>query len=164
MSTSPRNDGVRSLKAITVNTIEEVKDLIGSTLGPTEWIELKQATVNAFADVTRDRQWIHVDPVRASDGPFGSTVGHGLLTLSLGPGFTDDLLRFTGFTHVLNYGYDRVRFPAPVPIASRLRMELEVLSVTCVGGGAQLAVRQTFERDAGQKPVCVADALLRLII
>lgn len=144
-------------------SIDELRALIGERLGPTEWKLVDQARIDAFAEVTEDRQWIHVDPARAAAGPLGSTIGHGLLTLSLGPVLSGELLSFDAFAHALNYGYGKVRFPAPVPSGSRLRMQLEVLSVEEQPGGVQVAMLQSFEREGGEKPVCVAEALTRLV-
>jgi acyl dehydratase len=148
----------------TVSSIERLEELVGTELGPTEPRTLDQATIDAFADATGDHQWIHVDRERAAAGPFGTTIGHGLFTLSLGPVLMEELIRFEGFAHVLNYGYGKVRFPSPVPVDSRIRMRLGIASVERVpGGGAQLTVSQTFERDGGEKPICVAESLARIV-
>jgi acyl dehydratase len=141
----------------------ELRNLIGKRLGPTGWKEIGQERIGAFAEVTEDRQWIHVDPARAAAGPLGGTIAHGLLTLSLGPAMTEELISFDAFTHALNYGYGKVRFPAPVPVGPRLRMLLEVGDVEERSGGVQLAAIQTFERAGGEKPVCVAETLVRLV-
>lgn len=133
----------------------------GEVLGPTDWYEVTQVRIDAFAEATRDFQWIHTDPARAAASPLGSTIAHGLLTLSLGPKFTMELIDFGGFGHSLNYGYDRVRFPAPVPVGSWLRMRLLVAAIEDVRGGVQVTLRQTFERRGAERPVCVADALAR---
>lgn len=114
-----------------------------------------------FAEATEDRQWIHVDPERAAAGPFGSTIAHGLFTLGLGPMFTEQLIEFGGFAHAVNYGYQKVRFPAPVPAGARLRMSLSPLAAVPVSGGVQLTATQTFEVEGGRKPVCVAEMLVR---
>jgi acyl dehydratase len=110
-----------------------------------------------------DRQWIHVDPERAAHGPFGTTIAHGLYSLALAPGLSASLLDHSGFAHSLNYGYDRIRFPAPVPVGSRLRMRLVILAADAVDGGVQLRSRQTIERDGSTKPVLVAENLARVI-
>lgn len=143
------------------SSVAELVALKGETLGPTEWFAVTQETIDAFAAATRDFQWIHVDPERAGASPLGSTIAHGLLTLSLGPKFTMELIDFDGFGHSLNYGYDRVRFPAPAPVGSWLRMRLVVVAVHDVTGGVQVTLRQTFERRGAERPVCVADALAR---
>lgn len=144
------------------SSVAELRRLAGVVLGPTDWFELNQERVDAFAEVTEDRQWIHVDVPRA-DAELGGTIAHGLFTLALGPRFTDELLSFHAFSRALNYGYDRVRFPAPVPVGSRVRMRLTVGELQDVGGGAQLSVTQTFEREGSDKPVCVATALVRIV-
>ena len=135
----------------------------GDTYGPSEWLEVTQERIDRFAEATEDRQWIHVDPERAAAGPFGTTIGHGLLTLSLGPVFMEELVSFEGFAHALNYGYGRVRFPAPTPVDSRVRMRLTIDAVEPVAGGAQMTATQTFEREGESKPICVAEALARFV-
>lgn len=144
-------------------SLAELQALCGRELGPTAWKDVDQGRIDAFAEVTEDHQWIHVDPARAAAAPLGSTIGHGLLTLSLGPAFMEELISFAGFEHALNYGYGKVRFPAPVPVRSRLRMRLSLGAVEEVAGGAQLTAVQVFEREDGEKPVCVAEALVRLV-
>lgn len=146
-----------------IDSIAALERLVGKELGPSEWKSLEQDRIDTFAEVTEDRQWIHVDPERAAAGPFGTTIGHGLLTLSLGPAMMEELIVFDGFAHVLNYGYGKVRFTAPAPVGSRLRLRLGIASIDPVAGGAQLTVTQTFEREGGEKPVCVAEALARLV-
>jgi acyl dehydratase len=120
-----------------------------------------QERIDAFAESTEDFQWIHVDAERAKDTPFGGTIAHGLFTLSLGPRFSYELFEVSGFTFGLNYGYGKVRFPAPVPVGSRLRMRATLQAVEDVPGGVQFAILQTFEIEGGAKPVCVAEALAR---
>jgi acyl dehydratase len=142
-------------------SVADLKELVGRELGPTEWVEVGQDKIDAFAAVTGDHQWIHVDPERAAESPLGSTIAHGLLTLSLGPAFMEALMSFGGFAHALNYGYEKVRFPAPVPVGSRLRMRAVVADVSEVTGGAQVTMTQTIEREGGDKPVLVAQAVAR---
>jgi len=143
-------------------SIQDLKALVGSKLGPTEWHDITQQRINAFADLTGDHQWIHVDPERAGASGFGSTIAHGLYSLSIGPRFMEDLMAFDGFAHSLNYGYERVRFPAPLPVGSRIRMHAEVQSVDDVGGGsAHIVTVQTFEREGAEKPICVAQSVGR---
>jgi acyl dehydratase len=157
--------GRRSVMSAPVRprTLSDLRDLIGTPLGPTAWHDVTQDAIDRFADVTGDSQWIHVDPVRAASGPFGTTVAHGLYSLSLVPMFSTRLMRFDGFAHSLNYGYDRIRFPAPVPVGSRLRMHLTVAAAEPVtGGGIQLRTSQTVECDATDKPVLVAEGLARV--
>ncbi len=141
----------------------DLESLIGKEIGPTEWHDVTQESVNAFAEVTGDHQWIHVDPERAAQSPLGTTIAHGLYSLSLGPAFSYSLISFEAFTHSLNYGYDKVRFPAPLPIGSRVRMTTRVDSVEHVKGGVQVRTVQTFEREGVDKPVVVAESLGRLV-
>jgi acyl dehydratase len=141
----------------------DLRALVGSVLGPTAWYVVDQAKVDRFADTTEDRQWIHVDPARATAGPLGGTIVHGLFTLSLGPRFLEELISFDGFAHSLHYGYGKVRFPAPFPVGTRVRMRLSIDAVDQVGGDVQLTSTQTFEVEGAPKPVCVAESLARLI-
>jgi acyl dehydratase len=141
--------------------VADLRALEGTELGPTEWVQITQDTIDAFAQVTGDHQWIHVDPERAAASPIGSTIAHGLLTLSLAPAFMEALMSFEGFAHALNYGYEKVRFPAPVPVGSRVRMRAQVVDVADVPGGAQVTTTQTIEVEGGEKPVCVAQSVAR---
>jgi acyl dehydratase len=144
-----------------VAALRETPD--GTDLGYTSWHEIDQARINMFAEATGDRQWIHVDPEAAAAGPFGTTIAHGYLTLSLLVLFTAELLAVDNVRMGINYGLNRVRFPAPVPVDSRIRAHGELLSVEDVSeGGVQVTVKVTVEREGGSKPVCVAEALLRL--
>lgn len=143
-------------------SVDELKAAIGEDLGTTGWLEVDQKRIDLFADATGDHQWIHVDPVRAAQGPFGSTIAHGYLTLSLIPSFTPELLRVEGVRMGVNYGVNKVRFPAPVPVGSRLRASGRISDVSEVPGGAQLVVGITVEREGGDKPVCVAETVVRL--
>jgi acyl dehydratase len=147
----------------TINGMDELVATEGDRLGVSEWHEVTQESVNAFAETTGDTYWIHTDPQRAKHGPLGSTIAHGLYTLSLGPMFTDSLVTFEGFTIRLNYGYEKVRFPAPLPVGARVRMHLEMLQVKPVAGAAQATLRNTFEREGTEKPVCVADHVIRFV-
>lgn len=142
---------------------DELRALQGTELGPSAWFDITQNLVNGFADVTEDWQWIHVDERRAAESPLGSTIAHGLLTLSLGPKFMDELLVLDGFAHALNYGYDRVRFPAPVPVDSRLRMRATISEISDLPGGVQATFTQVFECEGSEKPSCVAEAVARFI-
>ena len=141
----------------------DLSALVGTVLGPTDWYTVDQAKVDAFAETTEDRQWIHVDPERATQTPLGATIVHGLFTLGLGPRFTEELISFDGFAHSLNYGYGRVRFPAPFTVGSRVRMRLAIDAVVAVGGGVQLTCTQSFELEGLKKPVCVAESLARFV-
>ena len=147
---------------LTITGIDELKARIGEELGVSEWHEVTQDAVDAFADVTGDHQWIHVDPERAAQTPWGGTIAHGLYTLSIGPRLTFAMVTIEGFAFGLNYGYNKVRFPAPLPVGTRLRMRATLSSVDDVPGGVQLTITQTFEREGGDKPVCVADAVSRM--
>jgi acyl dehydratase len=141
---------------------DELLKAVGETLGPGPWRTVEQSRVDAFADVTDDRQWIHVDPVRAAQGPFGGPVAHGFLTLSLLPSFMREIYRVEGMRMAVNYGLNKVRFPAPVRVGSRVRAGVEVASAEPVaGGGVQLVARVTVEAEGGGKPVCVAESVSR---
>jgi acyl dehydratase len=147
---------------LTITGIDELRAKVGEELGVSEWHEVTQDDIDAFADATGDHQWIHVDPQRAAETPWGSTIAHGLYTLSLGPQFTFALFTIEGFAFGLNYGYNKVRFPAPLPVDSRVRMRATLTNVEDVPGGVQLTVTQTFEREGEEKPVCVAEAVSRM--
>jgi acyl dehydratase len=138
-----------------------LKALAGAHVGYSEWMEVTQDQVNGFADATGDHQWIHVDPDRAATGPFGGTIAHGFLTLSLIPTVLPQVLDVRGFSMVVNYGLDRVRFPAPVPVGGKLRAGVAVDDVTELGGGVQVTLTVTFEVEGGDKPACVATFLER---
>ena len=150
---------------ITVNGIEELKALIGQTIGPSEWREVTQADIDAFAELSRDDQWIHVDVERAkTESPFGTTVAHGNLTLSMIDGFRPELLESTGFKLAVNYGWNKIRFPAPVPAGSRIRASVEAVSVDDVGGGwHQITQKWTVEVEGSEKPACVGESVGRVL-
>jgi acyl dehydratase len=133
----------------------------GTALGPTDWLEIDQQRVNGFADVTGDHQWIHVDPERAKDGPFGGTIAHGYLTMSLVNFFLPDLIEVQGFTHAVNVGADRLRFLAPVKVGSRIRGVGEIVTVEEIKGAIQSIVRVTVEIEGSEKPACVVDTISR---
>jgi acyl dehydratase len=151
---------------ITVNGIEELEALIGRTVGPSDWREIAQAEIDGFAELSRDGQWIHVDVERAkTESPFGTTVAHGNLTLATIDGFRPELMESSGFKMGVNYGWNKVRFPAPVPAGSRIRASVETLSVDEVGGGwFQIVQRWTVEVEGSEKPACVAESVGRLLI
>jgi acyl dehydratase len=146
----------------TFNGIDELKAAVGEEIGVTDWFDVTQDVINEFADSTGDHQFIHVDPERAAQTPLGGTIAHGLLTLSLGPRFAYSLYTVENVAMALNYGYDKVRFPSMVPVDSKLRMRATITSVDDVPGGIQMKVTQTFEIDGGEKPVCVAESLVRV--
>ena len=139
----------------------DVAGLAGTDLGHTDWVEITQQQVNTFADATGDHQWIHVDPERAKDGPFGAPIAHGFLTLSLAVTFWTELLEVEGVATKVNYGLDKVRFISPVKVGARVRMNAVVAEVTEIGGGYQLTVDQTIEIDGATKPAVVARGLYR---
>jgi acyl dehydratase len=146
----------------TITGIDELRAAEGETLGTSEWHDVTQDAIDAFADVTGDHQWIHVDPERAKETPFGGTIAHGYYTLSLAPALAAEAVRYEGVAFAVNYGLNRLRFPAPLPVGSRVRLTARLLRVEDVPGGAQLTVELTFEREGGNKPVCVAEALSRV--
>jgi acyl dehydratase len=133
----------------------------GTALGPTEWLAIEQDRVNGFADVTGDHQWIPVDAERAKDGPFGGTIAHGYLTMSLVNYFLPQLIEVQGFAHAVNVGADRLRFLAPVKVGSRIRGVGEVVSVEEIKGAIQSVVRVTVEIEGSDKPACVVDTISR---
>ncbi len=147
--------------SITVNGLDELKKLAGSDLGASEWIEVTQERINTFADATGDHQWIHVDPEKAAEGPFGAPIAHGYLTLSLFIPMFTELLDVQGVTTKVNYGLNKVRFPSPVKVGSRIRLVAKLASVEDVPGGVQIAVDGTIEIDGGGKPAAVLQSLSR---
>ncbi|HZN84825.1 MAG TPA: MaoC family dehydratase [Mycobacterium sp.] len=135
----------------------------GSQLGPTDWLEVTQDRVNLFADATDDHQWIHVDPERAANGPFGGTIAHGLLTLSLLPHFTHQLYTVDNIAMAINYGYNKVRFITPVRVGSKIRARAEIAKVDQLEGAVQATVTVTVEIDGSDKPAAVAESIVRFI-
>ena len=147
---------------ITVDGLAEVKELAGRDLGRSDWLEVTQDRVDTFADATGDHQWIHVDPERAKTGPFGGTIAHGYLTLSLVIPLFTELLEIRGVSMGINYGLDKVRFPNPVRVGSKIRLAATVAEVTDVAGnGVQMLLDFTVEIDGETKPACVARAVYR---
>ena len=136
---------------------------LGARFGPTPWTMVTQPQVDAFADVTHDHQWIHVDEERAGAGPFGTTIAHGYLTLSLVPFLLGQLLEVTGTTMAVNYGLERVRFPAPVPVGASLQATAEVVAVQTRVRSTQLTVRVAVACDLAERPVCVADVVILFV-
>ncbi|MFF3736349.1 MaoC family dehydratase [Streptomyces sp. NPDC002566] len=147
--------------SITVNGLDALKKLAGSDLGTSEWIEVTQERVDTFADATGDHQWIHVDPERAKDGPFGAPIAHGYLTLSLFIPLFTELLDVQGVTTKVNYGLNKVRFPSPVKVGSRIRLAGKLAEVEEVPGGVQITVDGTIEIEGGAKPAAVLRSLSR---
>jgi acyl dehydratase len=141
--------------------LDELRNHVGDRLGASTWHEVTQAQVDMFADATGDHQWIHVDPARAAAGPFGVAVAHGFLTLSLAPMLVAEVLEVADASVTINYGLNKVRFPAPLPVGSRVRAVVTCAAVDDVPGGLQGTFAVTFEREGESKPVCVAELLLR---
>ncbi|HOY36267.1 MAG TPA: MaoC family dehydratase [Piscinibacter sp.] len=142
-------------------TLEEFGALIGQTVASSDWITVTQERIDEFARATGDHQWIHVDPVRAAAGPFGTTIAHGFLTLSLLPVMAESAIEFANVRMGVNYGLNKVRFPAPVPVGSRLRGHFKLTAFEPIEGGAQITMEVTMEREGSTKPVCVAESLSR---
>ncbi|OZC83931.1 dehydratase [Rhodococcus sp. 06-412-2C] len=145
----------------TVAKPHDLLGLVGRTLGTSVWREITQSDVDQFAKATGDEQWIHVDVERAKSGPFGGTIAHGYLTLSLIAPLFDNLLTVENLGMGVNYGLNKTRFPAPVPVGSRVRLTAAVNAADEIKGGVQIVVSITIERDGGDKPVCIAEAVLR---
>jgi acyl dehydratase len=141
--------------------LTDLQPLVGQELGVSEWVSVDQKRIDQFAEATGDHQWIHIDPVRAAAGPFKTTVAHGFLTLSLLPEMSASAFEVRDTRMGVNYGLNRVRFPAPVPSGSRLRGRFKLLSYEPIEGGAQLVVEVTMEREGSPKPVCVAESVAR---
>ena len=143
-------------------SLQELTALIGQEIAVSDWIDITQQRVQQFADATDDHQWIHLDVARSrAESPYGGTVAHGFLTLSLLPMLMERSIRMTDVKMGLNYGLNKVRFPAPVPVGSRLRGRMTLLAVDEITGGAQLTWQVTIEREGGDKPVCVAESITR---
>lgn len=144
------------------NGIEEIKALAGKDLGHGDWLEITQGRIDLFADATDDHQWIHIDPERAAAGPFGATIAHGYLTLSLLIPLFNDLLEISGVRMSVNYGLEKVRFPSPVPVGGKIRLACKVAGVEEIpGDGVQMVLDFTVELDGSAKPACVARAVYR---
>jgi acyl dehydratase len=150
---------------LTVTGIDELRELVGKQLGPSDWREVTQDDIDRFAELSGDDQWIHVDTERAkTESPFGTTVAHGNLTLSMIDGFRKDLVQSGGFKLGVNYGWNKVRFPAPVPTGSKVRASMETVSVDDVGDGWwQVSQRWTVEVEGSEKPACVAESVGRVL-
>lgn len=145
----------------TFDSLADLAACAGQEIVVSDWFTVTQQHIDQFADATDDHQWIHVDPARAKSGPFGSTIAHGYLTLSMLAGFADRSLKVGGVRMGINYGLNKVRFMAPVPVGSRLRARMFLIEATPIEGGLQLAWRSTIEREGSDKPVCVAEPLSR---
>ncbi len=152
---------------LAIESLEQLQELVGKTVGPSDWLEVTQERINAFAEVSGDHQWIHTDVERAkTESPFGTTIAHGNLTLSMADGFRGQLFSFGAFKMGVNYGWNKVRFPAPVPAGSRIRGSAETVSVTELGGGwHELIQRLTIEVEGGgEKPAFVGDSVARFLV
>jgi acyl dehydratase len=149
---------------LTLTGVNEMKSHVGKELGVSDWLEVTQETINRFAELTGDDQWIHVDVDRAKQTPFGGTIAHGYYVLSLASRFSYEIFSFGGFGFGLNYGLNRVRFPAPMPVGGKVRMRAKLAAVEEIQGGAQVTTELIFEREGGDKPVCVAESLARLYL
>ncbi len=145
----------------TFDGIGDLQTRVGNHLGYSEWHQVTQEQVNLFADATGDHQWIHVDVDRAKDGPFGGPIAHGYLTLSMAPALMAELVAVNGVAMGVNYGLNKLRFPSPVPVGSRVRLGAQLATVEAVSGGVQATYELTFETEGGTKPACVAEAVFR---
>ena len=144
---------------LTTTPLKELARRAGSEIGVSDYVSVAQETVDAFAEVTGDRQWIHCDPVRAAGSPFGGTIVHGYLTLALAPVLLDQVLPLGGYAMAVNYGLDKLRFPAPLPVGEQVRMRVTLDAVNPIPNGAALSLSLIFERPAGGKPVCAANVI-----
>jgi acyl dehydratase len=149
------------MTARVINGADELKSLVGEHLGYSPYVEVTQEQVNQFAEATGDHQWIHVDVEKAKAGPFGGPIAHGYLTLSLGPMLYPQVVAITGFSMGVNYGANKIRFPSPVPVGSRVRLGVKLLEVDDIPGGVQTTLEFTFECEGASKPSCVAEIIFR---
>jgi len=147
----------------TTTTIDGLSGLVGTELGVSDWLEVTQKRVDTFADATDDHQWIHIDPVRAAAGPFGAPIAHGYLTLSLLVPLISGVLTVTDASLTVNYGLEKVRFPAPVPVGSQIRLQAVLSAADPVSAGIQATVQCTVEIEGGAKPACVAQIVFRYL-
>jgi acyl dehydratase len=147
---------------LTTVPIDELAERTGTELGVSDYVTIDQETVDEFAGLTGDRQWIHCDPVRAAESPFGGTIAHGYLTLALAPKLLDQVLPLGGYAMAVNYGLEKLRFPAPLPVGDQVRMRVALAAADPIPGGCALKLTLTFERAAGGKPVCVANTIYRI--
>jgi acyl dehydratase len=145
------------------NGIAELEKAVGTHLGYSDWHQVTQQQIDTFAEATGDHQWIHVDPEKAAQGPFGGTIAHGYLTLSLVPMLVWQIYKVEGIKMGVNYGANKLRFPSPVPVDSRVRAGVELVSLTEGGGGYQLTAKVTVEREGGDKPACVVETVSVLV-
>ena len=155
-TTQPHHAGPR-----VISSVEDLRACVGTHLGVSDWVTIEQSSINTFAGVTRDQQWIHVDPARAEGGPFGATVAHGMLTLSLCSSLLWEVAVVEGMGPAINYGLNKVRFPAPLLVGSRVRMHVSVAEVTDIARGVEVVYHLTYETQGETKPPCVADLVFR---
>jgi acyl dehydratase len=148
---------------ISTPNVQELPELVGKDLGASEWVTIEQKDIDLFAEATRDHQWIHVDPEAAKDGPFGATIAHGFFTLSLCPWLLAEILEVQGANRVVNYGLNKVRFPAPLLVNSRMRLSVTLNAADPVEGGIQAALGMTFEIEGSDRPACVAEMIVRYL-
>jgi len=147
---------------IVYKTVNDLENLVGQEIGVSDWVLIEQNRINQFAESTGDFQWIHVDPEKAKSGPFGTTIAHGFLTLSLLPSLMNGAFQIEKFSAALNYGLDKVRFPSPVPVGSRLGGKFQLASWEKIeGNGAQLTLNMTIECEGSSKPACIAEPIVR---
>ena len=146
-----------------LRTADDLRAAKGRHLGHSEWVEITQERIDLFADATGDHQWIHVDPERAKDGPFGGTIAHGYMTLSLAPALLNEIVEFDGLKMGVNYGCNKVRFISPVPVGKAVRMSGTLAAADDVQGGVQITIDATFEVEGADKPACVAQIIYRLL-
>jgi acyl dehydratase len=147
---------------VTITSLDEAKKLEGEEIGVSDWHLVTQDDIDTFAEVTGDHYFIHTDPEKARQTPFRGTIAHGYYTLSLAPMFSYTLVAYEGFAFGVNYGVNRVRFPAPMPVGDRVRMRMKLTKIEEIPGGAQITTELTFERENGDRPVCVAESLARV--
>jgi len=152
------------MTARVITGVDGLKAAVGEHLGYSEYFDVTQERVNQFAEATGDHQWIHVDVERARSGPFGGPIAHGYLTLSLGPMLYPTVVRIEGFTMGVNYGANKVRFPSPVPVGSKIRLGVKLLEVEDIANGVQMTMEFTFECQGASKPSCVAEIIFRSYI
>lgn len=152
---------VRSSDPIVIAGLDGLRERVGTKLGVSDWVDVTQEDVTTFARLTGDQQWIHVDPERAKDGPYGATIQHGFLTLGMATGLLWSVCTVSGFDVILNYGLNKVRFPAPLKVGARTRMHVELAEVTELTGGAETVYHLTYEVENEPKPCCVADLVFR---
>lgn len=146
-----------------INGVEELVSLVGQQVGTGDWFEITQERVSQFADATNDHQWIHIDEERAKEGPFGSTIAHGYLTLSLIAGLSPEIFTIAGMKMMINYGLNKVRFPQPVPVGSRVRDVVEVSEVNRKSSGVQVVMNHTVEIEGSDKPACIAQTVTLMV-